>query len=244
MRKVLFMVFVFGIGQVCSAQSKNFSIGLALGLNGRLNSSWDSFNHEFSDVTESSWGLQINYQKRNQTWITPDGSDGTGDPVISSETKFGLRAGISYSKKEYKVVYAWVLPDGSDGSGDPTIPLVSDVQLNYIDIPVNLYYRLFTKNNYSLSPYLGIANSINIGYSGVHEMGDGSINESTWMTPKDFLTGIRIGLINNVAISDYIFISFEPYVMRDSTNPRDIYILSSPWTFGGILSVNCKLNIK
>jgi len=229
MKKLIILLFIFGLNQITQAQDKGFSIGLGGSFDKRLNdyseNPWLGFDHQFSDISEFSFGLQANYQFNE---------------------KLGLRSGISYSRKGYKLIYAWIAPDGSNGTGDPAIPLESEFRLNYLDIPLSIYYQVVHTNRYTLSPSLGIMNSINIGESEISEMGDGTTNETTFnsFNTNSYLLGARLGLINNFNLSNNIFISLEPYVMYNSSKLNDTDIIKSDLTFGGYLSVNYKFNKK
>src|SRR5690606_15857581 len=107
-----------------------------------------------------------------------------------------LRSGVSFARKGYKLVYQWIAPDGNIGIGDSAIPLESEFRLNYIDIPLSLYYQVFTTNGYSLAPSLGIMNSIKIGESEVSKMGDGTKKETTFnfLNANPYLVGARLGV--------------------------------------------------
>jgi hypothetical protein len=229
MKKLIILIFIFGFNQVTKAQDKSLSVGLGGSFDKRLNdyseNPWFGFDHQFSDISEFSFGIQFNYQFNE---------------------KIGLRSGISYSRKGYKLIYAWITPNGIDGSGDPSIPLESKFRLNYIDIPFGIYYQVVTNNRYTLSPSIGIMNSINIGESEISEMGDGTTNQTNFnsFNTKPYVLGARLGLINNFNLSDKVFISLEPYVMYNFSKLNDTDINKSDLTFGGCLSVNYKFNHK
>jgi len=228
-KKLLLLIFVFGFGQLLKAQEKDLSIGVGGSVDKRLNdyteNPWVGFDHQFSDILESSFGVHMNYQINH---------------------KVGLRLGVSYSRKGYKLIYAWITPDGTNGKGDPGIPLESKFRLNYLDIPVSIYYQVVTTKRYTLSPSVGIMNSINIGESEISEMGDGIKKETAFnsFNSNQYLLGTRLGLINNLNISNNLFISLEPYVMYNFFKLNDMDVDKSDFTFGGYLSVNYRFNNK
>ncbi|MFH2141509.1 MAG: outer membrane beta-barrel protein [Bacteroidota bacterium] len=156
----------------------------------------------------------------------------------------GLRTGISYSRKGFKLVYAWITPNGGNGTGDTNIPLESSFRLKYIDIPLCFYYQLVSKKRFHISPSFGIMNSINIGKTEISEMGDGSIKQTSFSTfnANPYMLGVRLGIINDFGLSDKIFISLEPYVTYNFSKINETDIQKSDLIFGGYLSVNYRFN--
>ena len=229
MKKLIILLFFLGYSQLSSAQEKGLSIGLGGSLDKRLNDYTEfplsGFNHQFSDISEFSFGLQIDYQIND---------------------KIGLRSGISYSRKGYKLVYEWLTLDGSNRTGDPAIPLESEFRLAYLDIPVSFYYQVVKTKRYTLSPSIGIMNSVHIGDSEISEMGDGTTKETTFNSfdTNPYLSGTRLGLISNLNLSDNIFLSLEPYAMYNFSKLNDTDIENSTFTFGGYLSLNYAFNKK
>lgn len=229
MKKIFLLILVICLYQYIIAQDKGFSIGLGGSFDKRLNeyydNPWVGFDHEFSDISEFSFGTQISYHFSD---------------------RIGLRSGISYSRKGYKLIYAWITPDGNNGVGDPLIPLESEFRLKYLDVPVSLFYKIVNANHYTFSASIGMMNSINIGESEISEMGDGTSKETAYnvFNTNSYLAGARIGLINNIDISENVFISIEPYFMYNFFTLNDTDIEKSDFAFGGYLSVNYRLNKK
>ena len=226
MKKILILIFGFGFGQLINAQEKGLSLGFGGSLDIRLNDYYE--NHigvksQFSNILKSSVGIQINYQLNDRV---------------------GLRSGILYSGKGYKIIYKNV--DTEDKEVSPVIPLESESRLNYVDIPLSIYCQVLKSNRYTLSPSLGIMNSVNIRESKIYEMRDGTRNEKTFNSSNTnkYLLGARLGLINNFKLSSNIFISFESYLIYELYNLNDTDIEKPEIPFGGILSVNYKFNKK
>ena len=225
MNKLLILIFIFGFGQLMKAQEKGLSFGMGGSLEIRLNNSYknhqeigyyypiDIFpNQQLSDFFKSGFGVQINYQFND---------------------KVGLRSEILYSRKGYKLTIK-----ASDLS-DPLNPSKSQYIFNYLDVPLSIYYQVIKSNRYTLSPSLGIMNSIYIRQSNISEMRNGKI-----LRRNLYLPGARLGLINNFNLSSNIFISFEPYLMCNFYSLKNTGIKKPEIPFGGHLSINYKFDKK
>ena len=222
MKKLLILIFIFGFGQLIKAQEKGLSFGIGGSLDIRLNDYFEyntGFPRQFSNILKSSLGIQFNYQFND---------------------KIGLRSGILYSRKGYKLTFKAI------EITDPITPLEFKARLNYIDIPLAIYCQVMKSNRYTLSPSLGIMNSINIRKYRIYKTGDGKKVETTINSSNanSYLLGARLGLINNFNLSNNIFISFEPYLIVNLYNLNDADISKPVIPFGGNLSVNYKFNKK
>ena len=225
MKKLLILIFIFGFGQLIKAQEKGLSFGMGGILEIRLNNSYINYQEIFSyyptdifpyqqltDFFKSGFGVQINYKFND---------------------KIGLRSGILYSRKGYKLTIK------SSNLSAPFALLKSEFSFNYLDVPLSIYYQVIKSNRYTLSPSLGIMNNIYIGQSNISEMRNGKIHSS-----NSYLLGARLGLINNFNLGSNIFISFEPYLMFNFYNVNNTGIKKPEIPFGGHFSVNYKFNKK
>ncbi len=221
---------VLGLMTLLSFNSYSQDGGLSIGLGGsydyHLNTfeenPWYGYDHQFDNLMEFSIGGQIDYK---------------------FESSLGIRTGVSYARKGYKLIYAWVTPGGGNGTGDPYIPMESSFKLGYIDIPISVYYDIIKSENYSLSPSIGCLNSISINESEVSLMGDDSFKETSYnsLNTTPYIFAARIGFINNIVINDKWFISLEPYCTYNFERINNTDIESPNFTTGAIVTVNLKL---
>ena len=171
------------------------------------------FDHEYKTKTNYSLGLSMNY---------------------NFAEKISVKTGLLFSTKGYILDYSW----GNIEPNDPLIPLESNINVSYIDIPVLVSYDFVHQDKLSLFASTGIVTSFLIKEKEISKMGDGSEKETefskTGLNQKFnktiFAIDLELGLKYN--LSEKLFISIAPYLRYGLNKISDEVLESNPMSYG------------
>ncbi len=164
--------------------------------------------------------------------------------------KFSLRSGIDYSKIVIKFDYTGFLPiDAAD-------PLLMNDPKNTIDksyflhIPLMAGYTIYKKGGFRFTPSFGyilnikLTSRVNTTLITYDAQKNAYIETPQFTVYNNLLTyhSLQLNLGCEYMLGKKYLITFEPYLnyIIDKNNSY-LNILSSPFTFGGIVSVNYRL---
>lgn len=139
-----------------------------------------------------------------------------------------------FSTKGYILLYSW----GNFEPNDPLIPLESNINLSYIDIPVLVSYDYVQDDKLSLFAASGVVTSFLIKEKEISKMGDGTEKETefskTGLNQKFnktlFAIDLELGLKYN--LSGKLFISIAPYFRYGLNKISDEVLESNPISYG------------
>lgn len=213
------VIFLFSVllAFTSVAQDNKLSLGIVGGVDMFSNkalrtSNLEGYNKPPNDYGYN-YGLQITY---------PSGE------------KMGIRAGVVYARKEFqqKTIFG-IFP--AQGTAPRSI---YSYRLNYLEIPISIYYSVIQSDRFRLAPSLGIKTAVFINGK---RFSNRSPDLVQYYEPQDdsrLIIGPRIGLITDFKIAKKTFLSLEPHVAF-SYNSLYAHSNQNIYVFWGIsLSLN------
>ncbi len=224
MGRKLVLLFIFPLlSFVAFSQKEGLSIGLGVSPDYHQESfhkdTWVTNGHEYQSRIKYSTSLFFRYQVIEQ---------------------IGIRFGAAYARKGYELHYTWDVPAGDNGIGDPKIPQRTDFALDYIDIPVLLYFSVIRKEKFRLAPSAGYMLSYLINSSEKSEMGDGVTRTTVYQDDlfiNSSMKWVRFGVCADFKIKDRLFVSVEPYYTHGLNRPKTS-ITGNTYAGGILFSLN------
>lgn len=144
------------------------SYGALMGLNLYSNiEAASGYTHEYnSKRTGSLFGIEMMYRP-------------------SRRSAFSI--GLLHSNVAYKANYSWTVQQ----SNDPELPVSSDIQLNYLDLPVRYCFSIISREKVTLYTNAGFAASFLSILRGSATYADGSVRG--FESVNAFIPGVQLG---------------------------------------------------
>jgi hypothetical protein len=162
----------------------------------------------------SKWSTDIvgtpNFYHLKKNEVSTKDYNSTVGLSLGMETYYNLRKkidvglGVHYRTLSYQVDYNYKFRD----YGDPQIPRRSDLDAQYIDIPLIVRYEVLSKGAISIAPSLGFNSSFLIYSKQKTTFEDNSIRDLEFLNTTLFSSSAGIGV--SYKISDKIALILEP----------------------------------
>ena len=225
MKRSILISTLLLLASLVNAQDSKFSIGIT--------GSPDIYNYEFKPIpdfyhtyktkTNYSIGLSVSY---------------------NFAERFSVKSGLLYSTKGYILNYSWI---GAEPN-DPFIPVESNMNINYLDVPVLISYDFLQLDKLSLFTSSGIVASFLIDENETSTMGDGSEKETDFsrvMFNQSFnntLVAIDLEVGLNYNINQKVYVSVAPYLRFGLDKISDEVLESNPISYGASLGLHVNLS--
>jgi hypothetical protein len=224
MKKINFLILGLLLTFIVNGQDKKLSIGI-VGSPDFYNYDFNStptFNHKYKSKINYSAGLRLQY---------------------SFTEKFGITTGLQYSTKGYILDYNWIVSDAND----PLIPEESNLEVNYLDIPLTITYNFIIRDKLSLFTSTGVVMGFLMNNKETSTMADGSKKENEFLNVlyqqklNSTLLALELGLGLKYNLNEKLFLTLVPHFRYGFNKIDDDILKSVPTSYGVLLGFHYNL---